>query len=494
MTDYKKQKTDNNNNNNNNEGVNQFSRRGEESNSYLPSSIYANKPEKLPAWLEEKLHQDRKYDKYGTRQQLRDQNDRADAYAKYGAKETQNSRLNRLKRTKEESRQETPQEEEHDDDDDADEEEISPYIHLDVANPSVNHFHKKQQQPNYHTFQSKIYNKENKDIDSIVKMHYNQRTQQSKHQGSRTNSPIYKLRNFNNTIKYILLSNWGKQIDQHDNFTLLDLCCGKGGDLNKCEFIKINQYIGVDIANLSVKEAFERYSRQKARFKQFNNQRNSNRYNFEAYFATGDCFDEFIPNLLEPNFPGIIDRLFPVDVVSVQFSLHYAFETEEKVRTLLTNISRSLKSGGRFIGTIPSSDFIKDKIVKNQLIPNDKGKLGFGNELYSVTFDKEPSPDGIFRPPFGNKYNYWLRDAVDDVPEYVVPFETLRALCEEYDLVLKYKKNFQEIFTQEIPKYFKLLNRNLIEGLKRSDGKYGVEGEEKEAVAFYVGFVFEKSI
>ena len=74
----------------------------------------------------------------------------------------------------------------------------------------------------------------------------------------------------------------------------------------------------------------------------------------------------------------------------------------------------------------------------------------------------------------------------------MVPFETLRSLCEEYDLVLKYKKSFTDIFNQEIPKYFSKLNKNLIDGMKRSDGKYGAEGDEKEAVAFYIGFVFEK--
>ena len=37
----------------------------------------------------------------------------------------------------------------------------------------------------------------------------------------------------------------------------------KGGDLNKCQFIGIDQYIGIDIADLSVKEAFERYTKQR---------------------------------------------------------------------------------------------------------------------------------------------------------------------------------------------------------------------------------------
>ena len=454
-------------------GESVFARRGVSPSTGGVASAYGNESEKKPSWLQtNKSDIDGKYDKYG---------ERRNAHTT-----TRDSRLDRLKRV----RQKLAEREDvgHEGDEGDEDEGILPYIHLQAANPAIIH---NEKQENYRTFQSRISNRENRDINSIVRAHYNQRTQQAKQQGSRVNSPIYKMRNFNNAIKYILLGNWAKHNPEElDLFSFLDLCCGKGGDLNKCQFIGIDQYIGIDIADLSVKEAFERYTKQKARFRHSN--QNSNRYTFEACFATGDCFTQFVPDILEPNCPGIIERAFPVDIVSAQFSLHYSFESEEKVRTLLTNVTRSLRSGGTFIGTIPSSDFIKAKIVDKHLQRDEKGKAKFGNSLYSVTFEKDPPEDGVFRPAFGNKYNYWLKDAVDNVPEYVVPFETLRSLCEEYDLVLKYKKSFTDIFNQEIPKYFSKLNKNLIDGMKRSDGKYGAEGDEKEAVAFYIGFVFEK--
>lgn len=475
----------------------EFSRRRNSKDKGQISSAYNNESEKTPAWLKSKQNIDHKYDKYGTRS-VTSQSIPAERStstdSKYAKYMTQDPRMLRIKRSRDELElrlniSQRKDQHSHEAEEDEEEEEANPYIHLDVANPSVNH---RQDHPTYRTFQSRITNKEKKDINSIVKAHYNQRTQQSKFQGSRVNSPIYKLRNFNNAIKYILLGNHVKHNpEESELFSFLDLCCGKGGDLNKCEFVGIDQYIGIDISDLSVREAYQRYSKQKARFKNTRGQ-DTNRYNFEACFATGDCFTAFVPDILEPNFPGIINRAFPVDAVSTQFSLHYAFESEEKVRTLLTNVTRSLRPGGSFIGTIPSSDIIKTKIVQKEFHKTETGKVKFGNSLYSVTFDKEPPADGVFRPPFGNRYSYWLKDAVDDVPEYVVPFETLRALCEEYGLTLKYKKNFIDIFNQEIPKYFSKLNKNLIEGMRRTDGKYGAEGEEKEAVGFYLGFVFEK--
>lgn len=39
----------------------------------------------------------------------------------------------------------------------------------------------------------------------------------------------------------------------------------------------------------------------------------------------------------------------------MQFCMHYAFETEAKVRMMLQNVARYLKPGGVFVGTIPDA-------------------------------------------------------------------------------------------------------------------------------------------
>lgn len=471
------------------------------------SSVYTDTSVEVPAWMRSKLANDaaHKYDKYGGRRahepasaHVQDTKDpyakyagvsestaAPDPYAKYGAKPRLLAVSRVIRRDPEPERPRRNYRPKPSKEPDEFVAEVAAYTSVPSLKGQGNKF-------DYKTFQSNISHKENKDINSIVRQHYNQRTHQSRLQGSRTRSPIYKLRNFNNAIKYILLGNWVKRRAPNTPLVLLDLCCGKGGDLNKCEFVNVDQYIGIDISEASIREAFSRYSQNKARFIPQNIQarrdRDSKRYNFEACFATGDLFTYTIPEILEKNFSGIVDALFPVDTVSMQFSFHYAWETEEKVRTMLTNVTRSLRPGGTFIGTIPSSDFIRSKIVKKEF----NEERAFGNSLYRARFEQQPPEDGHFLSPYGNRYDYFLKDAVDDVPEYVVPFETLRLLCEDYGLILKYRQNFPDIFNLEIPNYFSRLNKNLIEGMKRADGKYGVEGDEKEAVAFYIGFVFEK--
>lgn len=483
-----------------------LSRRGiTHSTQHKKASVYTDTSEEVPAWMRSKLGNDasHKYDKYGGRrapERSRAQPELTnDPYAKYATKLTANAddpyakygaRSQTLGDSRVIRREPEPEKPRRMIRNEPLEEPEEPSAEV-AAYTSVPTFKGPGNKSEYKTFQSNISHKENKDVKSIIRQHYNQRTHQSKNQGSRTRSPIYKMRNFNNAIKYMLLGNWVKRRSENAPLVILDLCCGKGGDLNKCEFVNVNQYVGIDISDASVREAFSRYSRSKARWISQNplsERRDTKKYNFEACFATGDVFSYTVPEILEKNFPGIIDGLFPVDTVSMQFCFHYAWESEEKVRTVLNNVTRSLRPGGTFIGTIPSSDFIRNKIVNKQFTED----RTFGNSLYHVRFENDPPEDGHFQSPYGNRYDYFLKDAVDDVPEYVVPFETFRLLCEDHGLILKYKQSFTDIFNQEIPKYFSRLNKNLIDGMKRDDGKYGVEGDEKEAVAFYIGFVFEK--
>lgn len=474
------------------------------------ASVYGATTKPVPAWMRKK--QVDKYDKYGPKTAVvppeaaaaagiavtapestlidsLDSADTDDRYSKYVSRDapSRDARLRRSQDVRKREREEDERGYEKRRNVEQDDAYVASYTAAVTADLPT--------QPQYRQFRSHIDNRQAKDINAVVRAHYNQKTYHLRSLGLRTKLPIYKLRNFNNTIKYILLGNFfGLRGPHAGPKVILDLCCGKGGDLNKFEFVGVDKLIGIDISDASVKEAFKRYSQNKARFipqggaaAAAARQRDAKKYNFDACFATGDCFLATVPEILEPNFPGIVAELFPVDCVLIQFALHYAFETEDKVRMLLTNVLKSLRPGGTFIGTIPLLDFIRDKIVKGEV--HDRR---FGNDLYLVTFHEPPPPDGVFRPAFGNGYNFSLTDAIDDVPEYVVPFEVLRLMCEDYGLVLKYKKNFVDLFNQEIPKYFGRLNKNLIEGMRRSDGKYGAEGSEKEAVAFYLGFVFEK--
>ncbi|CCD25518.1 mRNA (guanine-N7)-methyltransferase NDAI_0F02000 [Naumovozyma dairenensis CBS 421] len=306
-------------------------------------------------------------------------------------------------------------------------------------------------------------------VDQIVREHYNERTVIA-NKSKRYLSPIIKLRNFNNAIKYMLIDKYTKRGD-----VVVELGCGKGGDLRKYGNAGISQFIGIDISNASIQEAHRRY-------------RAMRNLAFQVILITGDCFGESLGPAVEP-FP---ECRFPCDVVSTQFCLHYAFETEEKARRTLINISKSLKVGGYFFGTIPDSEFIRYKLNK---ISKDVEKPSWGNSIYKVTFENNEyqKNDNEFPSPYGQMYTYWLEDAIDNVPEYVVPFETLRSLADEYGMELELQMPFNKFFVQEIPNWIDKFSPKMREGLQRSDGRFGVEGDEKEAASyFYTMFAFRK--
>lgn len=299
----------------------------------------------------------------------------------------------------------------------------------------------------------------------VVRSHYNARPNQGREQ--RNQSPIVNLRNFNNWVKSTLIRNFTPR-DRDRDIKVLDMGCGKGGDLMKWDKANISSYTGIDLAEVSIDQARGRYQKMR-------NPR------FWADFYAFDCFGQPLAQLLPPD-----RRMY--DIVSMQFCLHYAFESESKARQMLSNVACSLPRGGKFLGTIPSSDAIISHIEKLS-----EGSKEWGNDIYRVEFEKPPppGPDVVFRPPFGHQYTFYLKDAVDIVPEYVVPFNAFRALAEEYNLELLYHKGFHEIFDENCDDFDggMLLDRM---GVVKKDGSRGIEGDEREACGFYSAFCFEK--
>lgn len=203
------------------------------------------------------------------------------------------------------------------------------------------------------------------------------------------------------------------------------------------------------------------------------------------------------------------------DVVVMMFCMHYAFESVEKANGMLRNTAGALKSGGRFFGVIPNSDVLRKNVqdfYKQQPKNNDSAKQNptdtnpdpdpdsdsdpapgpnWGNSLYRIRFPTPISQDGTFRPPFGWKYNYFLEEAVE-VPEYVVPFEAFRALAQDYNLELQYKKPLLEIWDEERldPELGRL--SVMMRVTDRVGGLLALSREEREAVGLYQAFCFYK--
>lgn len=306
----------------------------------------------------------------------------------------------------------------------------------------------------------------------VVVDHYNSRPDVGVVQ--RQESPIIGLKNFNNWVKSILISRFAypallksTHTQERAKGKVLDMGCGKGGDITKWSKAKIRELLAVDIAAVSVDQARDRWLNQKGT-------------KFEATFAALDCYAEPLSRAFPP-----AKLVQPFDVVSMQFCMHYAFETVQKARCMLNNVTQYLRPGGVFIGTIPNSDFLLEQLNS---LPAGQQDLSFGNDVYTIQFD-----DREKQPVFGHKYNFFLRDAVENVPEYVVRWENFRRMAADHKLELIYKKDFHEVFLehQKDPEFGPLMVRMKV---KDANGESAMDEAQWEAANIYIAFAFQKTL
>lgn len=326
---------------------------------------------------------------------------------------------------------------------------------------------------------------------TVVAQHYN--TIQEGGLELRNTSRILYLRNFNNWIKSMLIGEYieilsgGKSRGNH--IKALDICCGKGGDLLKWKIGEANHVIFVDIAEVSVADCQKRYARTKQGSKIFS-----------AEFIVADVTKTTLSDKFKN--PSI-----ELDIISCQFAFHYCFESFRQAKMMLHNISRNLRRGGFFIGTIPNAYEIVLRQKRSK-------KDSFGNSVFNISF--EPGVTENY-PLFGAKYNFHLEGVVD-CPEYLVHFPTFERLAAKYGLKCIKKKRFQNYFEDMRKKghfllgkmsaletYPPLQNTKLVSS--RSDYRhakeylkefYGNEHigtlsmQEWEVASLYMIFVFQK--
>ncbi|EQB43894.1 mRNA capping enzyme [Colletotrichum gloeosporioides Cg-14] len=372
-----------------------------------------------------------------------------------------------------------------------------------------------------------------RNINDVVTQHYNSVPERGR-DWRRTDSKIKGLRAFNNWIKSCIIQKFSPDEDHtpgsreqgvttENQLLVLDIGCGKGGDLGKWQQAPqpVELYVGLDPADISIDQARERYRQMASRGGGGRGGRGGYRRSsrlFEARFQVKDCYGESVEDIEIVRQVGFDTNPLSrrgFDVVSMMFCMHYAFETEQKARMMLRNVAGSLKKGGRLIGCIPNSDVLGERVREFNQKAEEKKKQAaeeppadpeegeledgeaeqsaeWGNSIYRVRFPGKTPEDGVFRPAFGWKYNFFLDEAVEEVPEYVVPWEVLRALAEDYNLELQYHKTFMEIWESE--KDDEVLGP-LSERMgvrERGAGRLLVSPEEMEAASFYTAFCFYK--
>jgi mRNA (guanine-N7-)-methyltransferase len=186
---------------------------------------------------------------------------------------------------------------------------------------------------------------------------------------------------------------WADVADEEDfsgecmeEFRVLDVACGRGGDLWKwaasvIESGKKLNYVGLDVDGTLLEEA-QRRSTQVSR---------KHGDNVRYQFFRCDLRSEQDVARVEENL-----REFQVDVVSCQFALHYFFQTEESFATLFSLVTRRLKRGGLFIASMFDGEKVLDEL---RLGTFRKPGLGFTIEPAFDVEEQVPNVETTFGLP-----------------------------------------------------------------------------------------------
>ena len=167
------------------------------------------------------------------------------------------------------------------------------------------------------------------------------------------------------------------------------------------------------------------------------------------------------------------------DIVSCQFSLHYFFENEGALNTLLENISNSLQIKGKFVGTCLNGSKVFN------LLKNENTVVRFNSKTNQVVWSiKKLYSDHMNftndNSSLGMPIDVYFESIGTTTKEYLVNIEYLIQKCSDFNLRLIRNGGFNEAF----------------EELKISKLKYGKSLDMTEELKVYSFlheyFVFER--
>ncbi|CAN6451232.1 unnamed protein product [Victoria cruziana] len=185
------------------------------------------------------------------------------------------------------------------------------------------------------------------------------------------------------------------------------------------------------------------------------------------------------------------DKGIPVDVVCCLQHLQLCFETEERARSLLHNISSLLKPGGYFLGITPDSSTIWSKYQKNIEASHNKG----GNlkpivpncvrsENYMITFESEEEKF----PLFGKKYQLKFTGDISCETHCLVHFPSLIRLAREAGLEYVEIQNLTEFYDDNRAQFAGLL----CNGGNFVDPRGKLLARSFDLLGLYTTFIFQK--
>jgi len=320
--------------------------------------------------------------------------------------------------------------------------------------------------------------------------------------GSRLDAPF---RAYQNEMKRILLHGASAytKIQRGENPELIDLAMGRGGDIQKWIDYNYKYVFGLDIDEAGLFITPGECAKDRIEYYKTLNRENTkwfgsssielgvsnacrSLYNGIAYEHTSTKNKTLIHNVMKKR-----GGKHTFDVASIQFAVHYCFDSEEGVDAVLTNISDSLRNNGIAVITTFDGQKVYDALSKadTHIL-----KYGVGGEtLYTLSVPF--STDGKM-PEFsevGCRIHVRLGSTTRDEPEYLVSKEFMLRKAAEHGLTL--------MTHDDVHRYFKYLNsacENMLDPASKMESSvsfYNAESQQQMQTFanLYCYYIFVKA-
>ena len=267
------------------------------------------------------------------------------------------------------------------------------------------------------------------------------------------------LRDFHNLfVKNKLISSVSNKDD-----ILIDLACGKAGDLPKWINANLKFVFGIDVSRDNIHNRLDgacaRYLNYRKKFHKLpnvlfvNGNSGVNIRNTEALITEKDkqitkaVFGQGEKSIKELGKGvyksyGVGENGF--NICSIQFAIHYMFQTNTTLQNFIRNVSETTKVGGYFIGTSYDGDLIFNMLQQKKMgesvfvIENDKKIWEITKQYDHDSFDPDISSLGYAIDVYQESINKTFR-------EYLVNYSYLTRLLENYGFKLLTNKESEEL-------------------------------------------------
>lgn len=277
---------------------------------------------------------------------------------------------------------------------------------------------------------------------------------------------INNMRIFHNLIKRQLYLKYSQSTN------LLDLACGKGGDIQKwlqCEFKFI---MAIDSNENSIKARLKTHNYDGAISRWFNIKKKLNSFIPFIRFEVLDILDK---NILE--HINIKDNYKTYDTISCHFALHYFANDKKNLINLFKLVSTKLNQGGYFIATTTNGNKIKSLLDFSgkfdsyilKMSNNTENKRGY----YYYLEENKTEID--------SRHNYFELEGISK--EYFIILEELLEIIAmpNINLELVEYKNFEDYYIDE----------DIVSKLKKFNN-YPLNQEEKLISFLNIAIVLKK--